>query len=329
MKLLRRSFATALAAGTLGLGLGLAPQLTAQEFPSRPMKLIAPLAPGGATDLVARVLAERAGKYLGQPMVVENRPGAGGTVGSAMVVQSPPDGHTLLMGTIGTLAISPAMYPKMPYDTDRDLMPVSLVAGGQFALVVHPSFPARDFAEFLEHVRANPGKLNYGSAGNGSTLHLGMELLASMAGLRITHVPYKGSGPLVTALAAGEVQMGLPDVPSVMQFVRSGRLRALAVTGAGRDPTFPDVPTIAESGVKGYDVVVWLGVMAPARTPPEIVNRINAAIVRSLRDPDVGARLQEFGMQVYASSPQEFARFLAVERAKWEPIVKSSGATIN
>lgn len=323
----KRGLAAAWVAAVLVLPVSL--QAMAQEFPSRPMRLIAPLAPGGATDLVARLLAERAGRYLGQPMVVENRPGAGGTVGSALVVQAPPDGHTLLMGTIGTLAISPAMYPKMPYDTDRDLIPVSLVAGGQFALVVHPSFPARDFGEFLQHVRANPGKLNYGSAGNGSTLHLGMELLASMAGLSMTHVPYKGSGPLVTALAAGEVQAGLPDVPSVMQFVRSGRLRALAVTGAGRDPSFPEVPTIAESGLKGYDVVVWLGVMAPSRTSPEIVNRINAAIVRSLRDPDVGARLEEFGMQVYASSPQEFARFLAIERAKWEPIVKSSGATIN
>lgn len=323
----KRGLAAAWVAAVLVLPVSL--QAMAQEFPSRPMRLIAPLAPGGATDLVARLLAERAGRYLGQPMVVENRPGAGGTVGSALVVQAPPDGHTLLMGTIGTLAISPAMYPKMPYDTDRDLIPVSLVAGGQFALVVHPSFPVRDFGEFLQHVRANPGKLNYGSAGNGSTLHLGMELLASMAGLSMTHVPYKGSGPLVTALAAGEVQAGLPDVPSVMQFVRSGRLRALAVTGAGRDPSFPEVPTIAESGLKGYDVVVWLGVMAPSRTSPEIVNRINAAIVRSLRDPDVGARLEEFGMQVYASSPQEFARFLAIERAKWEPIVKSSGATIN
>lgn len=323
----RRHLIAALATGTLAF-LG-APAASAQEFPSRPIKLVAPLAPGGATDLVARVLAERAGKILGQPMVVENRPGAGGTVGSALVVQSPPDGHTLLMGTIGTLAISPAMYPKMPYDTDRDLTPVVLVAGGQFALVVHPSFPARNFEEFLEQARAQPGKINYGSAGNGSTLHLGMELLASMAGLRLTHVPYKGSGPLVTALAAGEVQVGLPDVPSVMQFVRSGRLRALAVTGMQRDPTLPDVPTVTESGIRGYDVVVWLGVMAPARTPPEIIKHLNEAMVRALREPEVSARLKEFGMQVYASSPSEFARFLSAERAKWEPIVKSSGATIN
>lgn len=323
----RRHLIAALATGTLAF-LG-APAASAQEFPSRPIKLVAPLAPGGATDLVARVLAERAGKILGQPMVVENRPGAGGTVGSALVVQSPPDGHTLLMGTIGTLAISPAMYPKMPYDTDRDLTPVALVAGGQFALVVHPSFPARNFEEFLEQARAQPGKINYGSAGNGSTLHLGMELLASMAGLRLTHVPYKGSGPLVTALAAGEVQVGLPDVPSVMQFVRSGRLRALAVTGMQRDPTLPDVPTVTESGIRGYDVVVWLGVMAPARTPPEIIKHLNEAMVRALREPEVSARLKEFGMQVYASSPSEFARFLSAERAKWEPIVKSSGATIN
>lgn len=327
MKRALHRIVTGLTTGVLTL---LLPSLAnAQDFPSRPIRLVAPLAPGGATDLVARVLAERAGKILGQPMVVENRPGAGGTVGSALVVQSPPDGHTLLMGTIGTLAISPAMYPKMPYDTDRDLTPVVLVAGGQFALVVHPAFPARTFEEFLQQVRAHPGQTNYGSAGNGSTLHLGMELLASMAGLRLTHVPYKGSGPLVTALAAGEVQVGLPDVPSVMQFVRSGRLRALAVTGAQRDPTLPDVPTVIESGVKGYDVVVWLGVMAPARTPPEIIHRVNDAMVRALREPEVSTRLKEFGMQVYASSPGEFSRFLSAERAKWEPIVKASGATIN
>jgi tripartite-type tricarboxylate transporter receptor subunit TctC len=321
-----RSLCGALAALTFGLGALVAAQ--AQEFPSRPLKLIAPLAPGGATDLAARLLAERAGKYLGQPMVVENRPGAGGTVGSAMVVQAPADGHTLLMGTIGTLAISPAMYRKMPYDTDKDLLPVALVAGGQFALVVHPSFPAADFKAFLAHVRANPAALNYGSAGNGSTLHLGMELLASMAGLKITHVPYKGSGPLVTAIAAGEVQMGLPDVPSVIQFVRSGRLRALAVTGATRDSKFPEVPTIAESGVPGYDVVVWLGVMAPARTPPEVIDRLNQAIVKSLREADVTAKLDEFGLKVLASTPGEFRTFLAAERAKWAPIVKASGAVI-
>jgi tripartite-type tricarboxylate transporter receptor subunit TctC len=324
---LRRSLIGAVAACALSL-LALHPAV-AQDFPSRPMKLIAPLAPGGATDLVARILAERVGRHLGQPMVVENRPGAGGTVGSALVVQSPPDGHTLLMGTIGTLAISPATYSKMPYDTDKDLVPVARVASGQFALVVPPSFPASNFKELLEHVKANPGRLNYGSAGKGSTLHLGMELLASMAGLSITHVPYKGSGPLVTALAAGEVQMGLPDVPSVLQFVRSGRLKVLAVTGARRDAKFPEVPTIAESGIAGYDVVVWLGVMAPARTPPAIITRLNQAILKALGDQDIVARLDEFGLSAFGSSPDEFRSFLAVERAKWAAVVKTSGAAGN
>jgi tripartite-type tricarboxylate transporter receptor subunit TctC len=316
-------------AAACALGLFALQPASAQDFPTRPMKLIAPLAPGGATDLVARILAERVGRYLGQPMVVENRPGAGGTVGSALVVQSPPDGHTLLMGTIGTLAISPATYSKMPYDTDKDLVPVARVASGQFALVVPPSFPAANFKEFLDYVKSNPGRLNYGSAGKGSTLHLGMELLASMAGLKITHVPYKGSGPLVTALAAGEIQMGLPDVPSVLQFVRSGRLKALAVTGPQRDAKFPEVPTIAELGIAGYDVVVWLGVMVPARTPPEVIARLNQAILKSLSDQDVLGKLDEFGLSAFGSSPDEFRKFLAVERAKWAAVVKASGAADN
>jgi tripartite-type tricarboxylate transporter receptor subunit TctC len=311
-----------------GLALGLACTIQAQEFPSRPIRLIAPLAAGGVTDMAARLLAERTGKYLGQPMIVENRPGAGGLVGSSLVASAPPDGYTILMGTVGTLAVSPSMYKKMPYDTDKDLIPVSLVAGGQFALVVHPSFPAKTFGEFISYARARPGELNYGSAGNGSTLHLGMEMLNNMAGLKITHVPYKGSGPMVAALAGGEIQIGLPDLPSALPFVKSDRLRMLAVTSTNRAPIMPDVPTIAESGLKDYDVVVWLGIMAPAGTPGPIVDKLNAAIVKALEDKDIVDKLAEVDMRVFASSPEEFARFLKAERAKWDPIVKASGAQV-
>ncbi len=319
------AFKAALAA-TLAVGLACA--ASAQDFPTRPIRLIAPLAAGGVTDMAARLLAERAGKYLGQPMVVENRPGAGGLVGSGLVASAPADGYTILMGTIGTLAVSPSMYKKMPYDTDKDLIPVSLVAGGQFALAVHPSLPARSFGEFLEYVKARPGELNYGSAGNGSTLHLGMEMLNSMAGLKITHVPYKGTGPMVAALAGGEIQIGLPDLPSALPFARSDRVRILAVTSGSRAQVMPEIPTIAESGLKDFDVVVWLGVMAPAGTPRVVVEKLNSAIVQALKDKDIADRLAEVDMKVFASSPEQFGTFIKRERAKWDPIVKSSGAQI-
>ena len=320
-----KRFKAALAA-TLALGIACTAQ--AQDFPTRPIRLIAPLAAGGVTDMAARLLAERAGKYLGQPMVVENRPGAGGLVGSGLVASAPADGYTILMGTIGTLAVSPSMYKKMPYDTDKDLIPVSLVAGGQFALAVHPSFPAKTFGEFLEYVKARPGELNYGSAGNGSTLHLGMEMLNSMAGLKITHVPYKGTGPMVAALAGGEIQIGLPDLPSALPFAKGDRVRILAVTSGSRAQVMPEVPTIAESGLKDYDVVVWLGVMAPAGTPRPVVEKLNAAMVQALKDKDIVGKLAEVDMKVFASSPEQFGTFIKRERAKWDPIVKASGAQI-
>ena len=321
MKGLKAAMASALA-------LGFACAAHAQEFPSRPIRLIAPLAAGGVTDMAARLLADRAGKYLGQPMIVENRPGAGGLVGSGLVASAPPDGYTILMGTIGTLAVSPSMYRKMPYDTDKDLIPVSLVAGGQFALAVHPSFPARSFAEFLAYVKARPGELNYGSAGNGSTLHLGMEMLNSMAGLKITHVPYKGTGPMVAALAGGEIEIGLPDLPSALPFARSERVRILAVTSTNRAQVMPEVPTISESGLKDFDVVVWLGVMAPAGTPRPVIDKLNSAMVQALKDKDVADKLAEVDMRVFASSPEEFGKFIKRERDKWDPIVKASGAQI-
>lgn len=299
-----------------------------QDFPAKPIRLIAPLAPGGVTDMVARLLAERAGKYLGQPIIVENKPGAGGLVGTTAVAAAASDGYTILMGTIGTLAVSPSMYAKMPYDTEKDIIPVTLVAGGQFALVVHPSFPVNTFSEFLGYVKENPGKFNYGSAGNGSTLHLGMEWLKTMAGLDIAHIPYKGSGPMVAALAGGEISIGLPDLPSVLAFVQSKRLRMLAVTSTSRASIAPNIPTISESGLPDFDVVVWLGVMAPAGTPKPIVEKLNAVFVKALKDDDIKARMSEVDMRVFASSPEEFGAFIKRERAKWAPIVAASGARV-
>lgn len=297
----------------------------AQSFPSKPVKLVVPLAPGGATDIAARVLAERIAANLGQPMVVENRAGAGGTVGSQAVAAAPADGYTLLMGTIGTLAVSPSMYRRLPYDSDRDLTPVSRVAVGNFALVATLGLPASTIQDFLRLARARPGELNYGSAGNGSMLHLGMELLNRAAGIDVKHIPYKSSGQLVTALASGEVQVGLPDVPSVLQLARAARIKVLAVAGASRDPLLPDVPTIAESGLPGVEVSSWLGVMAPARTPSAVVDQINAAIVKTMADPAVASRLAELGMRAGTSSPAEFREFLARERPKWDAVIKATG----
>ncbi|HVR53421.1 MAG TPA: tripartite tricarboxylate transporter substrate binding protein [Pseudorhodoferax sp.] len=298
-------------------------------FPSRPLKLIAPLAPGGTTDLVARVLAEHVGRKLGQAVVVENRPGAGGVIGSQAVANAPADGYTLLMGTIGTLAIAPAMNSQMPYDTDTAFEPVSLVTGSQFVLVTHPSVPAKDVASFMAYVRAKPGALSYGSAGSGSTPQLGMELLKSMAGLDIVHVPYKGSGPMVAALAGGEVQAGMPDLPSAIAFIKAGRLNAIALTGKTRAASLPEVPTLADSGVQGYELLVWLGILAPAGTPQPIVDKLNAAIVAALKEPEVLARLAAIDTTAFASTPAEFRSFIRSERSRWTPIVQQSTARMN
>lgn len=300
----------------------------AQSFPSRPVRLVVPLAPGGATDIVARILAEKAGSLLGQPMVVDNRPGAGGTVGSAQVANATPDGHTLLMGTVGTLAVSPGMYRNLAYDTERDLAPVALVSAGNFALAASTSLPSASVQDFLRQARTRPGELNYGSAGNASMPHLGMELLSAAAGIRLTHVPYKSSGQLVGALMAGEVQAGLPDVPAVLQQFRAGRVRILAVAGQARDPLLPEVPTLAESGVAGFDIGSWLGVMAPARAPAPVIAQLNDAIVKALQSAEVISRLKDLGMRPIASTPADFRAFLQRERVKWESVVRASGVTV-
>ena len=312
----------------LAVGTALSLGVRAQAFPSRPVRLVVPLAPGGATDIVARLLAEKAGSLLGQPVLVDNRPGAGGTVGSNLVVTAPADGHTILMGTVGTLAVSPGMYRNLPYDTERDLTPVALVSAGNFALAVSTSLTATNFQDFLRQAKSKPNELNYGSAGNGSMPHLGMELLATAGGVRLTHVPYKSSGQLVAALMSGEVHAGLPDVPSALQQFRAGRLRILAVAGPARDALLPDVPTIAESGIPNFDIGSWLGIMAPAKTPAPIVSQLNDAIIKSLQSADVQTRLKELGMRSIASTPAEFRTFLQRERARWESAIRTSGVVV-
>ncbi|MBL8385929.1 MAG: tripartite tricarboxylate transporter substrate binding protein [Burkholderiales bacterium] len=300
----------------------------AQSFPARPIRLVVPLAPGGATDIVARLIADKAGPLLGQPITVDNRPGAGGTLGSGVVASAAPDGHTLLMGTVGSLAISPGMYRSLPYDTERDLSPVALVGSGNFVLAVSPAVPATNLQEFVRMARSRPGELNYGSAGNASMPHLGMELLGAAAGIRLVHVPYKSSGQLVTSLMAGEVHAGMPDLPSVIQQFRAGRLRILAVAGSARDALIPDVATIAESGVPNVEISSWMGILAPARTPSPVLTQLNDAIARTLASPEVATRLRELGMRPTASTQADFRAFIQRERTKWESVIRASGATV-
>ncbi|MBV7484154.1 tripartite tricarboxylate transporter substrate binding protein [Bordetella sp. BOR01] len=301
----------------------------AAGFPDKPIKLVVPLAPGGSTDMVARMLGEKMGQALGQPVIIENRAGAGGSIGSDYVAKSAPDGYSLLMGTIGTLAVTPSLYKSLPYDSDAAFAPISLTTGAQFVLVANPAVQARTVGELMQLIKDNPGKLNYGSAGNGSTPHLGMELLQQMTGTQITHVPYRGSGPMISALLGGEVQIGMPDLPSALPHIKAGKLVALGVTSTQRAATAPDIPTMDESGVKGFDVVSWLGILAPAGTPQAIIDTLNKAATDALRSTEMRNRLAESDISVYATPPGEFAAYIKSERSKWDHIVTLSGATIN
>ena len=300
----------------------------AAGFPDKPVHLVVPLAPGGTTDIVARLIAEKMSVSLKQPVVVENRPGAGGTIASNYVANAAPDGYTILMGTIGTMAIAPAMYSSLNYDPDTAFDAVSSVSTGQFVVVVNPQVKANTLAELLALARDKPGSLNYGSAGNGSTPHLGMELLKQHADVNMVHVPYRGSGPMVTAVAAGEVQVGMPDIPSALAFIRAGRLRALAVTGQERASFDEKVPTVAESGFDGFDVSVWLGIVTAKGTPPGAIDRLNEAVRYALDDNDVKAKLVELDSQPKPSTPKEFEAFADSERAKWKSIVDAADARI-
>ncbi len=297
----------------------------ADTFPQRPIRLVVPLAPGGTTDLVARLLAERATSALGQPVVVENRPGAGGTIGSDLVARSAPDGHTILMGTIGTVAVAPALYATLPYDPDRAFAPIILASTSQFVIAARSGLAVEDLRGLLAFAQQNPGRLNYGSAGNGSTLHLGMELLNGMAGTSMQHVPYRSSGEVMTALVAGHVDLGMPDMSTALPQLRDGRLRALAVTGTRRAEVLPAVPTVAESGFPGFEVGVWLGLLAPAGTPEPVIAKLYDAFARALRASETVERLRSLDTEVVASTPEAFARFIQAERTRWAEVTRQAG----
>ena len=301
----------------------------AQPYPSQPIKIIVPFTAGGTTDILARTIGQKLGEAWKQPVIVENKPGAGGNIGADSVAKARPDGYTLLMGTIGTQAINQSLYAKMPYDSTRDFAPITLVAIVPNMLVVHPSVPAKSVAELVQLAKSKPGELNFASSSTGGSPHLSGEMFKQMTGANIVHVPYKGSAPAVTDLLGGQVSMMFDNMPSVLPHVKAGKLRALGVTSARRSPAAPDIPTIAESGVPGYEVDSWFGLLAPAGTPKEIVAKLSAEIVRILQMPDVNERLAQQGAVPVGNTPEQFAEHIARETAKWAKVVKTSGAKVD
>ena len=299
------------------------------DYPNRPVRIIVPFAPGGSTDVVARVLADKLGAELRQSFVVENRAGAGGNIGADVVAKSAPDGYMLLMGTTGVLAINRYLYKDMSFDPDRDLVPVSYTSLITNILVVNPQVPAKTVPELLALARAKPGALTFASSGAGSSTHLSAELFKSMAGVDILHVPYKGSSQALVDVIAGQVTMLFDNAPSSIPFIEQGKLRAIAVTSSKRLPNLPDVPTIDEAGVKGYESLSWSGIMAPAGTPRRVIDRLNAAIEKILRDPEVRQRFAGLGVEPVGGPPEAFARHIRAESEKWSRVVKTASITLN
>jgi len=297
----------------------------AQNYPSRPVRLIVGFAPGGGVDINARLLAPKLSEYLGQQVVVENVPGAGTNIANERVARAAPDGYTLLINT-AAVAINMSLYRNLPFDTLRDFAPVSVFSQSPNVLVVNAKLPAQNVKELVAMARSSPGKLNYSSAGVGTTQHLAAELFKLRTGTFIVHIPYKGTAPSMTALIAGEVDLSFANIPSIQGHLKSGRLRALAATAARRDPQLPEVPTMKEAGVEGVEVVVWYGVLAPAGTPRDIVQERAEGIQRATRDADVRKRMLEQGAEPVGSTPEEFTKLLREEVARWAEVVKISGA---
>lgn len=303
------------------VGAMLAGAVAAQSYPSKPVRLISPYAAGGANDIVCRVIAEKLAEIMGQPVLVDNKPGAGSIVGSTLLVKSPPDGYTIMMADIAHGA-NPALHKKMPYDTLKDFTPVVLVSELPSAVLVNPSVPANSIAELVTYARQNPGKLNYSSSGFGSGNHLEAEVFKSDLGLDIVHVPYQGGGEAMNALLGGQVQILMITLPASMPHIKAGKVKALAVTSAKRAPLLPDVPTISETVSPGFDVNLWIGVVAPAGTPPDIVNRINADFNKVLAMPSVREKIAALGGNISGGTPEQFDAFIRNELARWSKTIK-------
>jgi tripartite-type tricarboxylate transporter receptor subunit TctC len=298
----------------------------AQDYPTRPITLIVPYAAGGGNDVMARIVADKMGAALGQPIVVENRGGAGGSIATRAVAHAPADGYTLGLGGTGTLAIDPSLYPNVGYDPRKDFAPIGLIATSALVVLVHPSVPAKTIPELIALARQEPGKLAYASAGVGSGIHLGAELFAYMAGIKLTHIPYKGSAPALTDLLGGHVQIYFSSLPPAIGLVQDGKVRALAVTGPERSKIFPDLPTVAEAALPGYAAVLHYGIVAPARTPKPVVAKLAAALGVAIASPDVAKKIATDGAEIMGMTPAEYAADIDREEAKWSEVVRRSGA---
>jgi len=316
-----KRIALALAAG---LALCMGPAAAQAPWPSQPIKWIVPYPPGGSTDMLARLVSHKLGERLGQPVIVENKAGAGGNVGTDFAVKQPADGYTIVMGNIGPISINPALYPDLPYQPQRDLAPVTMLMSVPNLLVVNPALPVRSVQELIAYARKTPEPMGYATPGAGTSLHLAGELFASSAGLRLTHVPYRGSAPGLNDTVAGHVPMMFDNMPSALQLVKAGKLRALAITSAARSPQLPDVPTMAEAGLPGYEIAGWFGVLAPAATPGPVVERLNKELLAVLAMPDVREQIGAMGGIIAAEGPAGFGRYIASETEKWGALVRSA-----
>ena len=301
----------------------------AQTYPTKSIRIVVPFPPGGATDMLARDVAQKLTEVWAQPVIVDNRPGAAGNIGSELVAKAAPDGYTLEMGTVGTHAINASLYAKMPYDHVKDFVPVILVASVPNVLVVNPAVPVNSVAELVAYAKANPGKLNFASSGAGTSIHLSGELFKTMAGVQMTHIPYKGSAPALQDLIGGQVQLMFDNLPPSLPQIKAGKLRALAVTSAARAPALPDVPTVAEAGLPGFEASSWFGLLAPAGTPPTIVARLNAEVAKWLATPEAKDKLSKQGANAAGGTPEDFVKHIATETAKWAKVVKESGAKVD
>jgi tripartite-type tricarboxylate transporter receptor subunit TctC len=302
---------------------------SAQNYPTKPIRFVVPFAPGGVADMLGRTIGQKLLEAWGQQVVVENRGGAGGNIGLEYLAKSGADGYTLGLGNLGTLAINPSVYKKMPFDPARDFAPITLVAGTPLLLVVHPSVPVKSVKELIAFAKARPGQLNFASAGTGGPTHLAGELFNTMAGISAVHIPYKGNIAALTALVGGEAHMMFTNLLTPLPFVKSGRLRGLAVSSRRRQPAMPDIPTVAEAGVPGFEVSGWYGVLAPAGTPQEIVLKLNAEIVKFMQAPDVQAQFAQQGVEIFTSTPEQFASLVKSDLVKWSKVVKSARASID
>ena len=320
-----RTFATKVRLTALVL-VGLCAPVMAQDYPTRPITLVVPYAAGGGNDAMARIVADKMSRTLGQQIVVENRAGAGGTIATRQVARSAADGYTLVIGGTGTLAVNPTLYANVGYDPRKDFAPVGLIGASALVVLLHPSVPAKSVRELIDLARRDPGKLNYASAGVGSGIHLGTVLFEHMADVKLTHVPYRGSGPALTDLVGGHVAIYFSSLPPAVQLVKDGKVRALAVTGAKRANALPDLPTVAEAGLPGYESVLHYGIAAPASTPRPIIDKLSAALREAVMAPDTQERMATDGTEPLASTPEDYAADIDREETKWSEIVRRSGA---